>query len=60
MVNISMGVRHREKRWKHEVNTLIDRIRPELQQILMDYRVPLLDSDDRLIQPRDTKLAITR
>jgi quinoprotein dehydrogenase-associated probable ABC transporter substrate-binding protein len=58
--NISMGVRHREKRWKHEVNALIDRIRPELQQILMDYRVPLLDSDDRLIPPRDAKLAITQ
>lgn len=47
--NVSMGLRHREKRWKHELNTLIDRLGPEFQRVLSSYGVPLLDANDRLI-----------
>jgi quinoprotein dehydrogenase-associated probable ABC transporter substrate-binding protein len=55
--NVSMGLRHRERRWKHEINALIDQLKPKLLQILMDYQVPLLDADDRLIQPQGAGLA---
>lgn len=47
--NVSMGLRHREKQWKHEVNGLIDELRPQMQQILLEYQIPLLDANDRPI-----------
>lgn len=58
--NVSMGVRHRERQWKHELNALIDRLKPRLQRILMDYGVPLLDADNSLIQPQSAELATTQ
>ncbi|MGB5734463.1 MAG: substrate-binding domain-containing protein [Thiohalocapsa sp.] len=48
--NVSMGLRHREKAWKHEINTLIERLQPEFRRVLLDYDVPLLDAQDHLIQ----------
>lgn len=47
--NVSMGLRHRETAWKHEINTLIDRLRPEFRRVLLDFGVPLLDSQDQPI-----------
>jgi quinoprotein dehydrogenase-associated probable ABC transporter substrate-binding protein len=48
--NVSMGLRHRETGWKHEINALIKRLQPEFRRVLMDYGVPLLDAQDHLIQ----------
>lgn len=48
--NVSMGLRHREKRWKHQINRLIDQLKPEFQQVLMEYRIPLLDAEGKRVQ----------
>lgn len=55
--NVSMGIRHRERHWKHEVNALIDELKPKMQQILLDYQVPLLDADDNVIRMQAAGLA---
>lgn len=47
--SVSMGIRHRENQWKHELNALLERLSPQIQEILMDYGVPLLDNNDRPI-----------
>ena len=49
--SVSMGIRHREKQWKHEINALIGALMPEMQEILLEYGVPLLDGNDRLVEP---------
>ena len=48
--NVSMGLRHRERHWKHELNDLIHQLEPQFQQVLLDYRVPLLDNNDQPVQ----------
>lgn len=47
--SVSMGIRHRESQWKHDLNALLERLSPKIQAILLDYGVPLLDNQDRLI-----------
>lgn len=47
---ISMGVRPNEAQWKHDLNTLIRDLQPQIQSILEDYDVPLLDGRGRLIK----------
>jgi quinoprotein dehydrogenase-associated probable ABC transporter substrate-binding protein len=49
--NVSMGIRHRETSWKHELNDIIAKLEPEIEAILLDYQVPLLDAADRPIRP---------
>jgi quinoprotein dehydrogenase-associated probable ABC transporter substrate-binding protein len=46
---ISMGIRNNEPDWKHEINGLIQQLQPEIDRILLDYGVPLLDRQGRLI-----------
>lgn len=46
---ISMGLRPNEPEWKHRVNGLIKELEPEIQAILVDYGVPLLDEQGRMI-----------
>jgi quinoprotein dehydrogenase-associated probable ABC transporter substrate-binding protein/PQQ-dependent catabolism-associated CXXCW motif protein len=46
---ISMGIRPNEPQWKREINDLIRELRPEIQKTLLDYGVPLLDEQGRLI-----------
>lgn len=46
---ISMGIRGNEPLWKHAVNDLIRELQPQIQAILLDYGVPLLDEQGRLI-----------
>jgi quinoprotein dehydrogenase-associated probable ABC transporter substrate-binding protein len=46
---ISMGIRRDEPDWKHEINDLIRQLQPEIDRILLDYGVPLLDRQGRLI-----------
>jgi quinoprotein dehydrogenase-associated probable ABC transporter substrate-binding protein len=48
--NVSMGLRHRERQWKHQINALIARLEPEFQRVLIEYRIPLLDADGGLVQ----------
>jgi hypothetical protein len=44
-----MGIRRDEPDWKHEINDLIRQLQPEIDRILLDYGVPLLDRQGRLI-----------
>lgn len=47
---ITMGLRFGEPEWKLQLNQLIARKQPEINQILLDYGVPLLDSQGRPIE----------
>jgi ABC-type amino acid transport substrate-binding protein len=49
--SVSLGIRPRETAWKHELNTLLERLAPQIQTILQGYGVPLLDNHDQLIAP---------
>lgn len=49
--NVSMGIRRRETNWKHQLNSELDKLAPRIQQILIDYDIPLLDAHDNLIKP---------
>ncbi len=46
---VSMGMRHNETEWKRTINRLIDKLQPQINRILLDYAIPLLDSDNHLI-----------
>ncbi|MES9923692.1 MAG: substrate-binding domain-containing protein [Candidatus Thiodiazotropha endolucinida] len=48
--NVSMGIRHRESNWKHQLNLELEKLSPNIEKILLEYNIPLLDRDDRLIQ----------
>ena len=39
---ITMGVRHGEDDWKHQINDLIKRNQPEINKILASYGIPVL------------------
>lgn len=41
---MAMGVRYGEREWKQQIETLIDKLRPEITAILQDFGVPLLDN----------------
>jgi quinoprotein dehydrogenase-associated probable ABC transporter substrate-binding protein len=47
--NVSMGIRRRETNWKHELNSELEKLAPRIQQILLEYDIPLLDVNDQLI-----------
>ena len=49
--SVSMGIRHREKRWKHDLNAILAKLKPQIETILLEYHVPLLDASDHLIRP---------
>jgi hypothetical protein len=46
---IGMGVRPSDQNWKRQLNRLIQENQTEINRILLDYGVPLLDDNDRLI-----------
>ena len=46
---IGMGVRPADQNWKRQLNRLIQENQPAINKILLDYGVPLLDENDRLI-----------
>jgi ABC-type amino acid transport substrate-binding protein len=48
---IAMGVRASDQDWKRELNRLLPRVQPEINRILTSYGVPLLDDNDRPIEP---------
>ena len=50
---ITFGVRPLEDDWKRELNTLIARRQGDFDTVLLQFGVPLLDEQNRLItQPR--------
>src|SRR4030081_1494087 len=46
---IGMGVRPADQNWKRLLNRLIQENQPAINRILLDFGVPLLDENDRLI-----------
>jgi len=40
---MAMGIRRGEPQWKQQIESLIDRKRPEIEAILREYGVPLID-----------------
>jgi quinoprotein dehydrogenase-associated probable ABC transporter substrate-binding protein len=50
---ISMGVRFGEKEWKARLDEWIAANRSRVQEILTEYRVPLLDADGKLVADFD-------
>ncbi|HXT82659.1 MAG TPA: substrate-binding domain-containing protein [Acetobacteraceae bacterium] len=46
---VAMGVRRSDQEWKRKLNRLITESKPEIDQILADYGVPLLDEQGKLI-----------
>lgn len=47
--NVSMGIRHRETEWKHQLNGELEKLAPQIEEILAHYGIPLLDGSDKLI-----------
>lgn len=53
---ITMGVRANETAWKHEINDVIAKRQGDIDKILLDYGVPIIDEDNKLItEPRMPK-----
>jgi quinoprotein dehydrogenase-associated probable ABC transporter substrate-binding protein len=46
---ITMGVRAGEVNWKHEINDVIAKRQGDIDKVLLDYGVPLIDEDNKLI-----------
>ena len=46
---ITMGVRPSDQNWKRELNAVIKENQAEINKILLDFGVPLVDEQDRLI-----------
>jgi quinoprotein dehydrogenase-associated probable ABC transporter substrate-binding protein len=47
--NVSMGIRRHETHWKHLLNEELEKLAPQIEEILLQYDVPLLDSNNRPI-----------
>lgn len=53
---ITMGVRVNETAWKHEINNVIAKRQGDIDKVLLDFGVPLVDEDNKLItEPRYPK-----
>lgn len=48
---ISMGVRHSDQAWKRTLNRLIAENQDAINRLLIDYDVPLLDEQGKLLSP---------
>jgi quinoprotein dehydrogenase-associated probable ABC transporter substrate-binding protein len=46
---IAMGVRPSDQNWKRQLNKLIAENQADINKILLDFNVPILDANDRLI-----------
>ena len=46
---ITMGVRFSDQEWKRSLNRLIEANQPAINQILLDFGVPLLDEQNQPI-----------
>lgn len=53
---ITMGMRPNETAWKHEINNVIAKRQGDIDKILIEYGVPIIDEDNKLItEPRYAK-----
>jgi ABC-type amino acid transport substrate-binding protein len=48
---VSMAVRYNETEWKRRVNAALNEIKPEIDQILHAYGVPMLNDRGEVISP---------
>lgn len=46
---MTMGVRAGDVGWKHQLNDIIKKRQGDIDQVLLDYGVPLIDEDNKLI-----------
>ncbi|MDX2290190.1 MAG: substrate-binding domain-containing protein [Hyphomicrobiaceae bacterium] len=46
---ITMGVRQSDDQWKRELNEIIAKRQGDIDQVLLDFGVPLIDEQDKLI-----------
>jgi quinoprotein dehydrogenase-associated probable ABC transporter substrate-binding protein len=46
---ITMGVRRSDQNWKRELNKVIRKNQDQINRILLDYKVPLIDEQDKPI-----------
>ena len=46
---IAMGVRYSDQEWKRQLNRTIQENQPAINKLLLDFGVPLLDDNDRVI-----------
>jgi quinoprotein dehydrogenase-associated probable ABC transporter substrate-binding protein len=51
---IGMGVRPADQNWKRQLNRLIQENQPAINEILLDFGVPLLDENDKPITAETT------
>ena len=49
---ISMGVRFGEKEWQQTLDTWIGKHQAQVDEILLSYRVPLLDAEGKAVPPQ--------
>jgi quinoprotein dehydrogenase-associated probable ABC transporter substrate-binding protein len=50
---ITMGVRQTDSAWKRQLNQVISKRQPDIDKVLLEYGVPLIDEQDRIItEPR--------
>lgn len=47
---ITFGIRHNEQNWKHLLNEVIRKRQADIDRVLLDFGVPLLDDEDRLLK----------
>ena len=57
---ITMGIRFNEPDWKHRLNDLIAEKQDEIDAILLDYGVPLLDEQGKVMPPVERKAEAAR
>lgn len=48
---VAMGVRQNELEWKHHINDVLAQLKPQIDDILKSYNVPLLDERQELLNP---------
>jgi ABC-type amino acid transport substrate-binding protein len=53
---ISMGVRASDQEWKRQLNRFIDESQPTINELMLEYDVPLLDESNQPI----TKASLTK
>ena len=46
---VSMAVRYNETDWKHKINEVIEKLRPDINRILREYHIPLLNDRGELL-----------
>jgi mxaJ protein len=51
LYGITLGIRPNAPEWKHTMNKLIAENQPEINDILLDYGMPLLDAEGNPVKP---------